>query len=160
MFSLQLKLPFSLPFSMAFSTALSTALSTGLCRAFEESERSAEQYAERITEQSTELDLRDYRDATGTSTGISTGVSTSSQLGFLPGIPTIHALIRAVQFEEIETLVRNTTQTPASHRDVEMVSGETMTETMTIGGKNEKRDTSHRRIALRVAPPGLEPGLS
>ena len=34
-----------------------------------------------------------------------------------------------------------------------------MTETMTPERKNEKRDTAYRSIALRVAPPGLEPGL-
>ncbi len=31
-----------------------------------------------------------------------------------------------------------------------------MTETMTNGEKTKKRDTTHRRIALRVAPPGLD----
>ena len=59
-----------------------------------------------------------------------------------------------------ETLARDAAQIRIMVHDVEKVSGETMTETMTIGGKNEKRDTTHRRIALRVAPPGLEPGLS
>ena len=59
-----------------------------------------------------------------------------------------------------ETLARNTAKTRATSRDVKMVSGETMTETMTLGRKNTKRDTTYRRIALRVAPPGLEPGLS
>ena len=59
-----------------------------------------------------------------------------------------------------EMLVRDAAQLCTTWDDVEKVSGETMTETMTIGGKNEKRDTTHRRIALRVAPPGLEPGLS
>src|SRR5712692_11535617 len=39
--------------------------------------------------------------------------------------------------------------------DVAKVSGETVT----FGRKNGKRDTTHRRIALRVAPPGFEPGL-
>src|SRR5207249_1751133 len=59
-----------------------------------------------------------------------------------------------------ETLARDAAQIRIMVHDVEKVSGETMTETMTIGRKNEKRDTTHRRIALRVAPPGLEPGLS
>ncbi len=35
-----------------------------------------------------------------------------------------------------------------------------MTETMTNARKNEQRDTLYSRIALRVAPPGIEPGLS
>ena len=59
-----------------------------------------------------------------------------------------------------EMLVRDASQIRVTVHDVEKVSGETMTETMTIGGKNEKRDTTQCRIALRVAPPGLEPGLS
>ena len=41
-----------------------------------------------------------------------------------------------------ETLVRDASQIRVTVHDVEKVSGETMTETMTIGGKNEKRDTT------------------
>ena len=59
-----------------------------------------------------------------------------------------------------ETLVRDASQIRVTVHDVEKVSAETMTETMTNGRKKKKRDTTHRRIALRVAPPGLEPGLS
>src|SRR2546425_925201 len=59
-----------------------------------------------------------------------------------------------------ETLARNTVKTRATSSDVKMVSGETMTETMTLGQKMMKRDTLYPRIALRVAPPGIEPGLS
>ena len=40
-----------------------------------------------------------------------------------------------------ETLVRDASQIRVTVHDVAKVSGETMTETMTIGGKNEKRDT-------------------
>jgi hypothetical protein len=60
----------------------------------------------------------------------------------------------------VETLARDGVKTHATIEDVVMLSGETMTETMTHGRKIKKRDTTHRRIALRVAPPGLEPGLS
>jgi hypothetical protein len=59
-----------------------------------------------------------------------------------------------------ETLARNGAQIRVMLHDVEKVSGETMTETMTNGRKKKKRDTTYCRIALRVAPPGLEPGLS
>ena len=62
--------------------------------------------------------------------------------------------------EKCETLVHDATEIRVMLHDVEKVSGETMTETMTNGRKKKKRDTTHRRIALQVAPPGLEPGLS
>ena len=114
---------------------------------------------------------------TGTSTGASTGVSTGTSTGLLPAslpepLPALNRLLyrdlnrlrgaanRCFADVECETLVRNGTEVCVTAYDVEKVSGETMTETMTIGGKNEKRDTTHRRIALRVAPPGIEPGLS
>ena len=113
---------------------------------------------------------------TGTSTGASTGVSTGTSTGLLPAplpepLPALYRLLyrdlnrlrgalTELSEREMRTLVRSATQIRVMVHDVEKVSGETMTETMTNGGKNEKRDTTHRRIALRVAPPGLEPGLS
>src|SRR6266480_6534940 len=86
-----------------------------------------------------------YRHSTGISTGISADFVRRQ---------------RCFTASKSETLVRSATQIRVTLHDVEKVSGETMTETMTIGGKNEKRDTTQCRIALRVAPPGLEPGLS
>ena len=113
---------------------------------------------------------------TGTFTDTSTGTSTETSTGLLPhlyrdfyrnlhrhstGISTDFVRReRCYTASKCETLVRDATQIRVTVHDVEKVSGETMTETMTNGGKNEKRDTTHRRIALRVAPPGLEPGLS
>jgi hypothetical protein len=69
------------------------------------------------------------------------------------------AVVR-LRWEAGETLARDTAETPTTPSDVEMVSGETMTETMTLGRKTTKRDATHHRIALQVAPPGIEPGLS
>ena len=135
-----------------FSTAFSTAFCTGFCTAFRESERDAEQSTghstEPATEQSTEQSTGSrhlyqhlYRHLNQASTG---------------------SMGRDRSFADVisETLARDAAQIRIMVHDVEKVSAETMTETMTNGRKKKKRDTTHRRIALRVAPPGLEPGLS
>ena len=101
---------------------------------------------------------------TGTSTGASTGVSTGTSTGPHRRLyrDSTRFMGRERGFADVkcETLVRDASQIRVRVHDVEKVSGETMTETMTNGRKNEKRDTTYCRIALRVAPPGLEPGLS
>ncbi len=59
-----------------------------------------------------------------------------------------------------KTLVNVALKTRITSDDVEMVSGETMTETMTFERKSRRPDITHRDVEPRVAPPGLEPGLS
>ena len=110
-----------------------------------------------ITEQSSELDRRVYRDV---HRRIYRRVHRDVYRHLYRDSTRFMGRERGFADVNSETLVRDASQIRVTVHDVEKVSGETMTETMTIGGKNEKRDTTHRRIALRVAPPGLEPGLS
>ena len=51
-------------------------------------------------------------------------------------------------------------KTLITSHDVERVSRETMTETMTNARKNEKRDQAHHPNRASSCPSGIEPGLS